>query len=183
MKRLLWQLQHLSQAVGLPGWVGVALLAACGLGWGLSDVPLKGETARLDAISDSLERSLAARAGVAITQPLTPTQQLAEFQRRFVGEKQLAGALRRLQAAAKRQGVQIEQAEFRLASDVGEPLMRYTIVLPVKADYRALRRFTREALLALPGLAIEEVNLRRNDAKATALEAQLRFVLFMTKPG
>ena len=112
---------------------------------------------------------------------MSPQQQLAEFERRFSGEKSITAALGRLHAAARRQGVQLDQAEFKFASDAREPLSRYTVVLPVKADYRALRRFTHDAVQELPGLAMEEVNLRRSDPKSPVLEAQLRFVLFLTK--
>lgn len=181
MKRLGWQLRQLAQAMGLPGWVGVALLFACALGWVLAASPLSAEADRLESSSAALERGLGARANAAEAPPSTPQQQLAEFRSRFTGERRIAASVGRLQAAAKRHGVQLDQAEFRFASEAGEPLLRYTIVLPVKAEYRALRRFVREALHELPGLAIEEVNLRRNDPKSTALEAQLRFVLFVNK--
>lgn len=181
MKRLRWQLRQLAQAMGLPGWVGLALLFACALGWVLAAGPLGAEADRLERNSAEFERRLGARANAAPVLPSTPQQQLAEFRGRFSGERRIAASVGRLQAAAKRQGVQLDQAEFRFASEAGEPLLRYTIVLPVKADYRALRRFVREALHELPGLAIEEVNLRRNDPKSATLEAQLRFVLFVNK--
>ncbi|MES2099751.1 MAG: hypothetical protein V4569_08035 [Pseudomonadota bacterium] len=182
VKRLRWQLAHLSRAVGLPGWVGAVLLLACAVGWWAVALPLRAEATRLDAASAALERRLEQR-GAVVRLPATPQQQLAQFERRFTAENGIAPALARLHAVARRQGVRLDQAEFRFASEAGEPLSRYSIVLPVKADYRALRRFTRAALLELPGLAIEEVNLRRNDPKAALLDAQLRFVLFVTKPG
>jgi hypothetical protein len=79
--------------------------------------------------------------------------------------------------------VQIEQGEFRLSHEAGDPLLRYAMVLPVKGDYAALRRFLRDALRELPGLALEEVQLRRADTKAAAIEAQLRLILFVAKAG
>lgn len=181
MMRLRWQIQHLSRSIGLPGWVGVALLLACAIGWWLAAAPLRDDTDRLVVAGATIERRLAPGATATTSPPSTPRQQLAEFQRRFTGDKGIATALGRLQAAAQRQGIHLDHAEFKLASDASQPLQRYTIVLPVKADYPALRQFTRDALLALPGLAIEEVSLRRNDPKSTALEAQLRLVLFLVK--
>jgi hypothetical protein len=67
-------------------------------------------------------------------------------------------------------------------AEATESLARYTIVLPVKTDYAALRRFTRDVLRELPGLAMEEVSLRRSDAKSPLLDAQLRLVLYVVKP-
>jgi hypothetical protein len=174
-----WQLRHGLRGVGLPGWVAAALMLACALGWGFGIAPLRDEARRLEADSALLARRLAAP-GQAAPAQATPRQQLAAFERRFVGEAGIAAALARLQAAGRRHGVRLEQAEFKFANEAGAPLSRYAIVLPVKADYAALRRFTRDALRELPGLAIEEVNLRRGDPKAPVLDAQLRFVLFVT---
>ncbi len=181
MKRLGWELRRLAAALGLPGWAGVAILLACALGWAFAASPLRAEADRLERQAAALERSLGTRANADVAAPSTPQQQLAEFRSRFTGEKRLAASLGRLQASAKRQGVQLDQAEFRFVSEAGDPLLRYTMVLPVKAEYRALRRFVRAALHDLPGLAIEEVNLRRGDPASATLDAQLRFVLFVNK--
>lgn len=181
MKRLHWELQRLWRAIGLAGWVGVALLFACSVAWRVALLPLRADTDRLRAERAAIESRLASSTSATTSQLSTPQQQLEAFGRRFTGAKGIAASLVRLQASAGRQGVHLDQAEFKFASDVGEPLLRYTIVLPVKADYLALRRFTRDALLELPGLAIEEVNLRRSDPKSATLEAQLRFVLFLSR--
>lgn len=181
MRRLRWKIGNLSRSIGLPGVAGVSLLLACALGWWLAAAPLRDDTEQLTKASATLERSLALRRTATNSPPSTPQRQLVEFQRRFRGDRSIATSLRQLQAAAKRQGLQLDQAEFRWASDAVEPLQRYTMVLPVKAEYGALRRFIRDALLELPGLAIEEVSLRRNDPKSGTLEAQLRFVLFLAK--
>ena len=183
MKRLRWELQYGLRAIGLPGWVALALLLACVAAWWGGVTGMQAEANRLDADSTLLEQRLAERSSTPATAVLTPQQQLAEFERRFSGEKSITLSLARLNEAARQQGVQLEQAEFKFASEAREPLSRYSIVLPIKCDYRALRRFTRDALRELPGLAMEEVSLRRSDAKSPQLEVQLRFVLFVTKSG
>lgn len=180
--RLRWQSAQALRGIGLPGWVALVLGVACAVGaWGLVE-PLHTEAQRLDADSDALRLRAAANPVSTAAIDATPQQQLATFEQRFPGERGIAPSLARLQAAARRQGVVLDQAEFKFVSEPAELLARYSIILPVKADYRALRRFTRDALRELPGLAIEEVNLRRSDAKSALLEAQLRFVLFVTKP-
>ena len=181
MKRLRWELMNGLRGIGLPGWVALGLALLCAAGWWGVAAPMSEDAGRLDARSAALERRLSERGAADAPKGLTAQQQLAEFERRFSDEKSLNTSLARLHAAAKRQGVQLAQAEFKLTSEAREPLARYTMVLPVKADYRALRRFTRDALHELPGLAMEEVNLRRGDAKSTVLDSQLRFVLFVTK--
>ena len=180
MRRFAWQAQRLLRAIGLPGWVALTVLALCGAGWLAVTAPLQAETARLTTETVQLEQ-LSAKWRSAVLIDTSPAQQMAQFLARFPEAKGITPALTRLHAAARRQGVQIEQAEFRFSNEAGEPLLRYLIVLPVKSDYRALRGFVREALRELPALALEEVNLRRSDVKAAALDAQLRFVLFVKR--
>jgi hypothetical protein len=180
MSRLQWHLARASRSIGLPGWVGLALaLASAAVCWGWI-APPRAESARLALESANLEQQIAERR-TAAPPGATPQQQLEAFARRFPAEKGMTAALARLHAAARRSKVQLDQAEFRFGSEPGEPLARYTILLPLRADYRALRRFTRDALRDLPAMALQEVNLRRSDTKTPELDAQLRFVLFVTK--
>lgn len=182
LTRARWQGAQWLRAISLPGWVGLALGLACAMtAVGLTE-PMQADAQRLGADSDRLAQRAAAGALSTATADATPQQQLAAFEQRFAGERAIAPSLAKLQAAAQRRGFVLDQAEFKLASDPAEPLARYAIVLPVKADYRALRRFTHDALQQMPGLALDEVSLRRSDPKSPLLEAQLRFVLFLTKP-
>lgn len=179
LTRARWQLAQGLRGIGLPGWVGLAGALACAIAlWGVIE-PLRADARRLDADSQQLTQRAAARPA-ATTAP-TPQQQLVAFEQRFADERSIAPTLARLQAIAQQRGFRLEQAEFKLTSQPTEPLARYTIVLPVKADYRALRRFSRDALRELPALALDEVSLRRSDPASPQLDAQLRFVLFLAK--
>lgn len=181
-RRWHWQGARWLHAIGLPGWVGLALGLGCALGfWGVIQ-PMQADAQRLEVDSDRLSQRVAAQAASAPAVAATPQQQLAVFAQRFAGERSITPSLVRLQAAAQQRGFTLDQAEFKLLSEPAEPVMRYVIGLPIKADYGALRRFSRAALRELPGLALDEVSLRRSDPKSPQLEAQLRFVLFLAKP-
>ena len=179
---LRWYAARGLRGVGLPGWVALVLLVGSAVVAVGGVAPLRAEADRLRADSALLEQRMAGQAQSPAVSAATPQQQLAEFVRRFPNEQGMAPALARLQALARQRGVALDEAEFKFVSDAAEPLARYTITLPLKADYRALRRTTRDALRELPGLAMEEVNLRRSDPGSPLLDAQLRFVLFVTKP-
>lgn len=182
MKRHLWNLSRLWRGAGLPGWVAVALLVVCVTMVLGGIAPQRAQTHRLLEDNTALEQRIAANSAHPAPVQTTPAQQLAVFLQRFPSEAEMAGAVGALNAAAKRQGVQLHQAELKFSIEPSGLLARYSIVLPVKADYRALRGFIREAMRELPGLAMEELNVRRSDAKSPVLEAQLRFVLFVAKP-
>ncbi len=183
LTRARWRGAQWLRGIGLPGWVGLALGLACVIAVGALVEPKYTDAQQLDASSDLLAQRATTEAMSTAAADATPQQQLATFAQRFAGERAIAPSVARLQAAAQRRGFVLDQAEFKLASEPAEPLARYSILLPVKADYRALRRFTHDALQEMPGLALDEVNLRRSDPKSPLLEAQLRFVLFLTKPA
>ena len=179
--RLRWELARMAAGLGLPGVVAAGLLVLTASVWFGLVLPAHGEADRLLDERARLDRQAREAGDSAGAAPLGVREQLAEFRSRFGDEKGLSAALASLHAVARQHGLQIEQAEFRLSSDAREPLSRYAIVLPVKADYRAVRRFTQDALGRLPGLALEELSLRRGDARASEVEAQLRFVLFINR--
>ncbi len=182
LTRARWQGAQWLRGIGLPGWVGLALGFLCVVSaWALIE-PMHTEAQQLDAESDLLAQRAAARTASTPAADSTPQQQLVLFEQRFAGERTIAPSVARLQAAAQRRGFVLDQAEFKLSSETAEPLARYSILLPIKADYRALRRFSHDALREMPGLALDEVSLRRSDPKSPLLDAQLRFVLFLTKP-
>lgn len=183
VNRLRWHGREMLRSIGLAGWVAMALLLLCAIGHLSFVEPMGAEARRLDEESAVLEKRWAAHSRADDRAPPTAQQQLAAFTQRFADEKGMAPALRRLQGAARRQQVAIDQAEFKFATEPTELLARYSIILPLKAGYPELRRFTRDALRDLPALALEDVNLRRSDPKSPMLEAQLRFVLFVSAPS
>ena len=163
--------------------MAAALALTCGVLWLGGIAPQRAETARLVEESAALEQRLADSAAHPAPTESAPQRQLAAFMQRFPSEGEMASSLGVLHAAARRQGVQLDQAEFKFSPEPAGLLARYAIVLPVKADYKALRGFIREAMRELPGLAMEELNVRRADAKSPVLEAQSRFVLFVARPA
>jgi hypothetical protein len=182
LTRARWQGAQWLRGIGLPGWVGLVLGLICVVSvWALIE-PMHTGARQLDAESDLLAQRAAARAMSTPAADSTPQQQLALFEQRFAGEQAITPTVARLQAAAQQRGFMLDQAEFKLSSETAEPLARYSILLPIKADYRALRRFSHDALREMPALALDEVNLRRSDPNSPLLDAQLRFVLFLTKP-
>jgi len=181
MKRLQWELRRAVAATGLPGWAGVVLLLVCALVWWLAIEPLRSDTESLRVAAAHAQQRLVSKSSVATPPTASPQQQLDAFRHRFGDARTISSSLGRLQAIARQQGLRLDQAEFRFTGNAAEPVMRYTMELPIKGEYRALRRFTHAAMLELPGLAIEEVSLRRGDPKSPTLDARLRFVLFLSR--
>lgn len=179
LKRLWWQAARVARGLGLAGQMGAGVLALSAGVVVIGLRPMQAERVRVEASALEAERS-------HLTHPLparaSASEQLAAFEQGFVGDAGIPAAVGRLLDIAAKHRMRIDQAEFKLASEAGQPLQRYAMALPVRGEYRAVRRFVLEALHEQPGLALEELSLRRADPRTAALEAQIRFVLFVRKP-
>jgi hypothetical protein len=87
-----------------------------------------------------------------------------------------------IHAAAQRNGVRLEQGEYRLQAEPGTRLARYRIVFPAKGGYLQLRGWLDEAILTRPGLALDELTLRREDIGNEVLEARVSLGLLVRQP-
>lgn len=100
----------------------------------------------------------------------------------FPETARLAAELGRLVEIADKQGLILTGGDYRLqpAKD-GALFDRYLLTLPVKGDYRSVRSYLKAVRADFPGLAIEDIALRRDSIASAEIEAQLRFVLFARK--
>jgi hypothetical protein len=85
-----------------------------------------------------------------------------------------------LHAYARAAGLNFERGEYRPVTDGTADLVGYQITLPVRGSYPQVRRFLDRAMRHTPGLALDGITFQREDA-GKALEAQLRFTLFLRK--
>jgi len=179
LTRLRWQAAHRARAIGPAGQLGIGILAVSALVVLFVLRPMHAEHSRVEA---SVREAARTRSSAEPPRRTSAAEQLAVFEQGFVADAGIPAAVGRLLEIASRHRMRIEQAEFKLASEAGQPLQRYAMAMPVRGDYRAVRRFVQEALRTQPGLALEELSLRRTDPRAPVVEAQLRFVLFVRKP-
>jgi hypothetical protein len=178
-----WTAARLVERAGLPGGAAAALLLLSMLAWLALGRPMADRQRELAGADAALQRAplAGAHAAVAAAGPLGADRQLAAFEHSLASDKSLSTSYAALWNAAKRHGVQLRQADFKLEDRRDEALLRYAMVVPVTADYVSLRAFLADALRELPGLALEEASLRRGDSTSRQLEARLRFVLFVRR--
>jgi hypothetical protein len=81
--------------------------------------------------------------------------------------------------AASDAAVVLDKAEYKPSHEIAGRFETYTIILPVKGDYARLRRFCEKVLLTIPYAALEDMRFTRNSANDQAVEASLRFTVFL----
>jgi len=112
----------------------------------------------------------------------TPEEARQRLLAAFPETAALSAELGRLVELAEKQGLMLSGGDYRLqpAKD-GALFDRYQLTLPVKGDYRAVRTYLKRVRADFPGLAIEDIALRRDSIASAEIEAQLRFVVFARK--
>lgn len=175
-----WRARRLAERAGPAGVGAAALCVLAALAWAGPGLAMSRESRALTRDNERLRRQAAAPSRAA-SAPLSSERQLDAFEARFPDQQALGASYARLWDVARRHGVALKQAEFRLGDASGDEFQRYAILLPVKADYASLRAFLADALGALPSLALEDMSLKREDAKSLQLDVRLDFVLFVRR--
>jgi len=138
----------------------------------------------LDAEADSLQqesRALSRRLRQPAPVALSERGRLEAFHAGFPGAAALPDLLRRLHGHALARGVEVDKADYRTAADTASPLERITLELPARGPYGALRGWITDVLAEMPEVAVEHLSLQRAAIGVPALEARVRFVIFVRR--
>lgn len=177
--RLRWTLRRWLRIVGRHGALAIGILLLYPLFYLSAIVPAQE---RLDAaqrsarsLHEQIQHASESLGGVR----QTPAQQLAEFYRIFPEERTSPKWLGKLAALARKNGIALNEGEYKVTRDGRVRLMRLQMVLPVKGEYQKIRRF----LAALPGeipiIALENVQFSRQNVGDPSVEARLKLTLYL----
>ena len=113
--------------------------------------------------------------------PITPAQQLEAFYQPFPPGASVPDWLAKIYALADEQQLVLEAGDYVLNHAETGRLDKFTITLPVRGSYPQLRRFIRAALMTAPALALERIDLKRDNVAQGSVEARIVFLLFLEK--
>jgi hypothetical protein len=171
-------LRRLAGELGPAGLAALALLAGAATFVPLALEPLE---ARDRLLGEQLAR--AARQAPARARDARAAQgaQLEAFYRYFETGRDPVEWLAKLYGIGRAVGLELGAGEYR-ARDTGTRLERYEIVLPLAGSYSQVRAFVKNALLEIPVLALEQLNIRRERASDGTARAEVRFALYLPRP-
>lgn len=154
------------ERLGKPGVIGVGLLIFCLVFYLGNIAPGQDELNRLSSEVTRLQ------AAALDSQPSAGGQAVATVASERPAFATATESLKELSALAEQHGLTIERATYLLSNKDGQ--RRLEVSLPLKAGYPSLRAYLRD-LLALPaGPELDELQLQRQKASETAIEANLR---------
>jgi hypothetical protein len=159
--------------IGYPGLFALALL--------MVTTAIALWLPRLKLQSDELRATLAVQASMLDRQNrpsqrrLTSEERAAEFVASAPTLSQSASDLSEVFAIAKRRNLALPKGDYQLKAEPNTTLVSYSITLPLRNDYGALKGFTADVLEALPHASLDELRMSRADAGSSVLDAVVRF--------
>jgi hypothetical protein len=174
--------------LGRVGWLdlagGTLFLAGLILYFGISPrlhARLLAEQAKLQGAQSYAARQ--ARQSQSMYVRLPPAQQNLQSFYAVLGDvAKTERNLTTMFTEADKQDLVLDQAEYKLDYDKNGRYYAYSIKLPVKGSYMALKNFCTSLLLALPFASLDDMSFKRREIGDTALDAKLHFTLYLNGP-
>ncbi len=108
-----------------------------------------------------------------------PEERLAAFYDVLGDKRYIEQQVKTLFAVAAKSGLVLNQGEYKASFEKGSHSTSYQMILPVKGQYQAIRKFCELTLLAIPFASLDEINFKRDDITSSTLEAKLHFTLYL----
>jgi Tfp pilus assembly protein PilO len=165
--------------LGRPGVIAIGILVMCPSFYFSAIVPARErlEAAQRGALSlhEQIRHVSESLGGARHTLP----EQLAEFYRIFPEERTAPKWLGKLAILAMKNGLALNEGEYKVMRDDRVRLMRFQMVLPVKGEYRKIRRFLAALPAEIPVIALENVQFSRQNVGDPGVEAQITLTLYL----
>jgi hypothetical protein len=178
-----WRLRRLARGLNLTMVLALGLAAFDVPFYYSAVAPVLQERTRLRAEASKLHATLEGSPAREASAPRDPEADLAAFYAALARPANAPELLRRLHRAAQTHGLRLEQGEYRPLADPGGKLTRYQILLPAKGTYPEVRRFLAQAGREIPGLSLDGISFQRQKIGDEALQAQIKFTLFLSMQG
>ncbi|HWP11480.1 MAG TPA: type 4a pilus biogenesis protein PilO [Ramlibacter sp.] len=137
------------------------------------------DAARLNAQALQLRIAQAGPGSNARARPMD--EQLAAFYGNFPKEHEAPDAVGKIAAIAQRDGLILQQAEYKAERDTTGKLTRFQVSLPLKGEYQTLRRFLSDLHAEIPIASLEQVQFERRKVGDSQVDAKVRLVIYLGK--
>jgi hypothetical protein len=166
-------------AAGWPGAVGLLLLGAGCLGQFVLVPQQQAAVASARSEAEASHQDYLRLAEGGSKAQLNSGETLVRFHDMLTPEKQADAAMETIQRDAQKNGLAPAGTEYKWQRQPNAKLAEVRIVMPLKAGYAPLRAFVKDVLTDVPGLALEQFDLQRDNIGSTTVDARLRFSLFL----
>jgi hypothetical protein len=167
LPRLVWRVERM----GRPGLAGLALIGATAIFAFSTHLPMADEVAKLRSNLQEVQSRAATQPQSALNEPANAVHGLPAR----TEMPQVLGVI--LKQASDAQ-LSIDTAKYEINTTKVGGLVRYRLSFPIDGPYPNVRRFIDSTLIAIPGLAIDDLSIVRKAISDNSVEAQLRMTIF-----
>jgi hypothetical protein len=180
MKRIMLSIVLWLAALTPAEWVAGGMLAVGILLAGLVTPLLQKELRVHEDALRALERAERRGDVRPIIRTSEVQQRLDRFYSVLAHDDQLERSVGRLFELARKSGVALAKADYRLATEKTGQYRTYQINLPMKASYPAILAFCDQVLAELPFASLDAVRFHRDNVGSGQIEATIRLTFFVS---
>jgi hypothetical protein len=181
MSRWRWRASLWSARLGLIGRLGLGLAALGATFYVGTVVPGQSDLQEGQGTVSALRERVMQEAGGATLAPAGSGEELDRFYQFIPPDSEISQALRQVYRISVEQGLQLEQAEYRLATEGQGRLLRYEVAFPVVGTYPHIRLFLRQVSSRVPFAVPDKVNFEYQDPQSGQVRATIRLLLYSRK--
>jgi hypothetical protein len=111
--------------------------------------------------------------------PAPAADGLTDFAARLASDEDVARLVQQIWRQGSAAGLQINKVDWRAEADAGLRFGRVQVTVPMSGSYSAMRRFVFGLMSAYPGLALDKLDMKREQASAGPVETTAHFTLYV----
>lgn len=181
MSRWRWRTSLWSARLGSVGRLGLGLAALGATFYVGTVVPGQSDLQEGQSAVSALREQVMQETGGATLASAGPGEELDRFYKVIPSDSEISQALRQVYRISAEQGLQLDQAEYRMATEGQGRLLRYEVAFPVVGTYPQIRLFLRQVSSKVPFAVPDKVNFDYQDPKSGQVRATIRLLLYSRK--
>ena len=160
---------------------GILILClACSLWFFLRPQLIKEEQIQMLKI-EAFKKSTPATLNFA-KEKISDENKIITFHTQLGDIRDIEQEIQNLLALASKNNLVVQQANYKYADIKEGEILAYTIELPIKGTYLAVREFCEQFLLAVPFASLDHIKIKRELVGNAIIDVRLTFTLFMNAP-
>lgn len=179
--RFRWAFRLWAARIGPLGRLGIGFAALGTVLYLAAVLPSQSNVSRGQEVVTSLQDKISREIEKTASMPSGPAEELDRFYKFIPPDSGVSNALRKVYRISAEQGLQLEQAEYRVAAEGQGRLLRYEVAFPVLGTYPQIRLFLRRVSAEIPSAVPGKVNFEYQDEKSGQVRARISLLLYSRK--
>ena len=176
-----WAVRLWAARIGPLGRLGLGCAALGAVLYLAAVLPSRSDVSRGEAEVSLLQDKIRGEVERAGSIPAGPAEELDRFYSFIPPDSGVPDALRKVYRISANQGLQLEQAEYRVAAEGQGRVFRYEVAFPVLGTYPQIRQFLRQVSDEIPSAVADKVNFEYQNGKSDQVRARISLFLYARK--